>query len=336
VRRLVFITQQVDLGHPALAATVPMISALARRVDEVVVLADGAVPGSLPENCRVEIFAAPARVLRGLRFETVIARELVRRPVPIAMLAHMCPIYAVLAAPLARPARVPVLLWFTHWRASRLLQLAERVSSSVLSVDRSSFPLPSSKVRELGHGIDVAAFPCHEPPGNDPLHALALGRYSPTKGYETLIRAARRTGVRLTVHGPALTEEERRHREELRSLAGADAELRDAVPRTEIPALLARADVLLNNNRTGTADKVVYEACASCVPAFASAASFVSLLPEALRFAREDDEGLAEALTAFAARSREERLQLGKDLRGEVERGHSVESWADGVLAAAR
>ena len=334
MRRIVFITQQVDPGHPALAATVPMIAALARRVDEVVVLADASVPGTLPGNCRVETFAAPAKVLRGLRFEAVLARELTRRPA--AVLAHMCPIYAVLAAPLARPARVPVLLWFTHWRASRLLRLSERLSSAVLSVDRSSFPLPSGKVRELGHGIDVSAFPCHEPPDNDRLHALALGRYSPAKGYETLIRAARRAGIRLTVHGPALTDEERRHREELRGLAGGDVELLDAVPRTEIPALLGRADVLLNNNRTGTADKVVYEACASCVPAFASAASFVSLLPEPLRFAREDDEGLAEALVAFAARGRADRLQLGRDLRLEVERGHSVESWADGVLAAAR
>ena len=249
MRRIVFITQQVDPGHPALAATVPMIAALAQRVDEVVVLADAFVPGTLPGNCRVETFAAPAKVLRGLRFEAVLARELTRRPA--AVLAHMCPIYAVLAAPLARPARVPVLLWFTHWRASRLLRLSERLSSAVLSVDRSSFPLASRKVRELGHGIDVSAFPCHEPPDNDRLHALALGRYSPAKGYETLIRAARRAGIRLTVHGPALTDEERRHREELRGLAGGDVELLDAVPRTEIPALLGRADVSAEQQPNG-------------------------------------------------------------------------------------
>ncbi len=45
MRRLVFITQQVDPGHPALAATVPKIRALAERVDEVVVLADRVLPG---------------------------------------------------------------------------------------------------------------------------------------------------------------------------------------------------------------------------------------------------------------------------------------------------
>ena len=48
MRKLVFITQQVDPGHPALAATVPKLKALAQLVDEVVVLADGAVADVLP------------------------------------------------------------------------------------------------------------------------------------------------------------------------------------------------------------------------------------------------------------------------------------------------
>ena len=56
--KLLFITQQVDPRHPALAATVPKIAALAAHVDEVVVLADGAVPGVLPDNCRVRTFRA--------------------------------------------------------------------------------------------------------------------------------------------------------------------------------------------------------------------------------------------------------------------------------------
>src|SRR5919201_5922483 len=109
--RILFVTQQVDPGHPALAATVPKLRALAARVDEVVVLADRAVPGTLPENCRVRTFASRRRSGRGVRFEAALARELVPRP--RAIVAHMCPIYAVLAAPLARPLGVRILLWFT-------------------------------------------------------------------------------------------------------------------------------------------------------------------------------------------------------------------------------
>ena len=161
--RVVFITQQVDPGHPALAATVPKIAALAALVDEVVVLADGAVEGVLPANCRVRTFRASRKLGRGARFEAALARELpgLRGG---AVVAHMCPIYAVLAAPLVRPLRVPLLLWFTHWRASRLLRAAERVSTAVVSVDRRSFPLESDKVEAIGHGIDLSEFSCAPPP----------------------------------------------------------------------------------------------------------------------------------------------------------------------------
>ena len=173
MRRVVFVTQQVDPAHPALAATVAKVAALAERLDEVVILADGVVEEALPANVRVHRFAAPTRLGRGLRFARALAAELRRDRRGTAIVAHMCPIYAVLAAPLARPLRVPVLLWFTHWRASGLLRLAERVSTRVVSVDERSFPLPSAKVVATGHGIDLAEFPCAPPREGEGLRLLA-------------------------------------------------------------------------------------------------------------------------------------------------------------------
>ena len=73
--KVVFITQQVDPAHPALAATVPKLKALAGLVDEVVVLADGAVDDVLPPNCRIRSFRSRRQARRGLRFETALARS---------------------------------------------------------------------------------------------------------------------------------------------------------------------------------------------------------------------------------------------------------------------
>ena len=321
--RLVFVTQQVDPGHPALAATIPKIAALARRVDEVVVLADGAVPGVLPDNCRVRRFAAPSRAGRGLRFEAALARELLPRPV--AVVAHMCPIYAVLAAPLARPLGVPVLLWFTHWKASRLLRLAERAATRVLSVDARSFPLESPKLRAIGHGIDMSEFTCTPPEPRERLRALALGRTSPAKGLETIVRGAELAGVELEIRGPSLTDEERAERARLGAAVG------EPVPRAEVPALFRRFDVLVNNMRAGAPDKVVFEAAASCLPVLASNPGFDALLDPDWRFERESPESLAEA---FRRLQGADRAAIGRTLRERVERDHSVEHWAEEVLSA--
>ena len=343
MRKLVFITQQVDPGHPALAATVPKIRALAARVDEVVVLADRAVPGTLPENCRVRTFGASRRAGRGLRFETALARELLRRP--RAIVAHMCPIYAVLAAPLARPLGVRILLWYTHWQGSRTLRAAERVSSRVISVDRRSFPLESAKVVPIGHGIDLTEFACRPEPGNADLRAVALGRYSRAKGLETVVRAARLAvdeglDLRLELHGPALNPAEREHRVELERLVseldlGKRVRVGHAVLRGEVPDVLARADVLVNNMRAGAPDKIVYEGAASCVPIVASNPVFDDLLEERFRFARESPEALAARLRELAALTSEERAEVGHALRERVAARHSVESWADRVVELA-
>jgi glycosyltransferase involved in cell wall biosynthesis len=344
--RIVFVTQHVDPEHPALAATVPKVRALAARVEEVIVLADRAVPAALPANCRARSFAARTKLARGLRFGAALEAELLRRPRPRLVVAHMCPIYAVLAAPAARPLGVPVALWYTHWSVSPTLRLAERLSTVVLSVDLRTFPLESGKVRAIGHGIDLAEFGC-SPNGKarSDLRAVVLGRYSGAKGLETILRAVRLAlddglDLRLEVYGPALTGEERAHRRELEKLVQAlelerRVKLGHAVLRAEVPAVLSRADVLVNNMRAGATDKVVYEACASCVPAIASNPAFDTLLDPALRFERENARALADRLLELGRRSPEERRALGERLRERVASAHSVESWARAVLEAA-
>jgi len=339
--KVVFITQQVDPEHPALAATVPKLRALSALVDEVVVLADGAVDHVLPANCRVRTFRAPRKVGRGVRFEAALAREL-RGLRGGAVVAHMCPIYAVLAAPLVRPLRIPLVLWFTHWRASRLLQKAELVSTAVASVDERSFPLESKKVRAIGHGIDLSEFACAPVRDGPGMRLLALGRYSPAKGLDVVLRAIAEAGadVTLDVHGPSLSEEEGAHRGELERLAadlGLDGRvlLGDAVPRAEIPGLFTTHDALANNMRAGAPDKVVYEAGAGCLPVLASNPVFDSLLDAEQRFPREDHKALAERIRALARMSGRDRAELGRRLRERVEAGHSVQSWARGILDAA-
>jgi glycosyltransferase involved in cell wall biosynthesis len=328
--RLVFVTQRVDSQHPALAATIPKIRALAERVDKVVVVAQSGRGEELPENARLETFDGPSRLVRGLRFERAIMRALPADGV----VAHMIPLYVLLAAPLVRPRRIPLVLWFTHWKSTPLLRAAERAATAVVSVDRRSFPFESAKVRAIGHGIDVSEFPCVAArDDHTTFRVLALGRYSPAKGLPTIVEGVGEVeGAVLEIHGAALNELERRHRNELERDGVA---VGDAVPRSEVPLLFARSDVLVNNMRAGAPDKVVYEAAASCLPVVASNPVFDELfdgLP--LIFDRDDPGSLAERLRWLASLGADQRASIGQMLRERVIRRHSVESWADGVLEA--
>jgi glycosyltransferase involved in cell wall biosynthesis len=260
----------------------------------------------------------------------------------------MCPVYAILAAPIARPLGVRVVLWYTHWKAHLPLRIAERVSNAVVSVDRRSFPLPSRKVRAIGHGIDVREFACRTPVAHDGLRVLALGRYSPAKGLDVVLRGLRRAlddglDAHLDAYGPSVSPLEREHRAELDRLVGElgieeRVRLEGPVPRSEVPELLARADVLVNNMRAGAPDKVVYEACASCVPFVASNPVFDELvqgLEPTLLYARDAPDELAARLRELAALDPAARAALGTELRGRVTARHSVGTWAEGILQAA-
>jgi glycosyltransferase involved in cell wall biosynthesis len=344
--RIVVAMQSLDPEVAILAAFTRVVDELAARVDEVAVIADHGSLAGRPPNVTLRTFGASDRARRLARFLAALRAELARGA--DAFVAHQIPLYAVVAAPLARARRVPILLWYAHPQAHATLRLAERASTLVLSADERSFPLPSGKVRAIGQQVDVSAFPpvpAHGEAGS--LRALALGRYSPAKGLPTIVEAvaaARAAGadIRLALHGTASPGMEEEHRATLAELVrrlGLDDEVRlgGPVPWPELPALFAETDVLVNNMRAGAADKVGYEAAAACLPVLASNPVYDGLLAgiePPLLYAREDAAQLAERLVALAALQPDERRQIGGVIRERVEAGHSTRSWVDGLLRA--
>ena len=350
--RLAFVTQVVDADHPALAQTIDMIAALARRCDEIVVLCDHVGRHDCPSNVRFRAFGAASRLGRGFAFERALTSQLRHGDNrPDAVLVHMVPVFLTLAAPLCKVRRIPLGLWYTHWNADRSLRLATRLADVVLSVDQKSFPLESPKLRGIGHAIDVTRFPAPTGLKSDggSLQLLALGRLTPWKGYTTMLKGLelateRGLDAELEIRGPALTAAEEAHRDELERLVAASPVLRERVRlappvgRDRVPELLAAADVFLSATQpegSETLDKVVYEASAAGVPVVSSNTlldGFLGGLPVRLRFARRDPDDLARALLEVAAAGPDMRAAVGLELRARVEAGHSVESWADAVV----
>jgi glycosyltransferase involved in cell wall biosynthesis len=247
----------------------------------------------------------------------------------------MSPIFALLAAPVARPLGVPLLLWFTQQGAGRTLDAAERVVDRILTVDVRSVPIRSAKVRAIGHGIDIGPLRC-VPERRPPLRRLlGLGRYGTVKGWETGLRALTELpDATLTLHGPVLTDADRAYRPRLEALAselGVEARVTFGreVPYEQVPDLFGLADAVVNPTQGNAADKVVYEAAASCLPVFASSPVFDTLLPESLRFRSGDAASLAERIRSYEGGA-------GPELRSQVEAEHSVDHWADRVLEEAR
>ncbi len=347
MRRLVFVTQTLDPDHTALAQTLDLVRVLARHVDTLEVVARTSRWDDVPPNCVVHTFDASSQPARAWAFERALLPALRRAD---GVLVHMVPEFALLAAPVARARRIPVLLWYTHWHAGRALVVATRLVDRVLSVDEASFPIATTKLRAIGHAIDVDAFDGQPPAAHGgPLRLLALGRTARWKGLDTLLDAmllAGHASLALELRGPSLTPDEVTHRAELEQRIATDpvlartATLRDAVPRGEIPSLLAASDVVVSPNepRSGsTFDKAVFEAAACARPVISTNPAFARLLDGTglpLLAPPGDAAALASSIDAVAGAGTDVRAEVGAELRRRVVRDHSLEHWADAVIAA--
>jgi hypothetical protein len=90
--------------------------------------------------------------------------------------------------------------------------------------------------------------------------------------------------------------------------------------------VLGLADALVNATHGSSADKVVYEAAAACLPVFAASPVFDTLLPEQLRFHGDHPSSLADRIRGYEGGA-------GPELRARVEAEHGVDRWAERLLA---
>ena len=131
-----------------------------------------------------------------VRLQRIVARLCLRGEID-AVLAHMGPVFAVAAAPIARLAGRPTFLWYAHGHVSPLLRLAHVLVDGVGTSTPEGFRIASPKVTITGQGIDLERFrPAEHLPEHERL--LSVGRFSPVKRYETVMEAA---GQRRCWHG---------------------------------------------------------------------------------------------------------------------------------------
>jgi len=344
---LIVATRVIDPDDPTFGFLVPQLECLAKRVAHLSVVADEVrrVPRSLnAEVISLGTESGVGKFRRGLRYVDIV-RDLVRRQRPHALIAHGRPVYLDLVAPLIRAYGVAPLLWYVHESQGAPLRIAEHLAEAVLTAIPESYPGPSEKVRVTGHAIDTHRFVrTPSPPRSNGVQLLSMGPTSPDKRYPDLLAGvakARRRGVdaRLRIVGSSTDDGEIEHRRELLalvnslSLAGA-VSLELGRPSSEVPKLMSQAHAIVSGQ--ASAGKAVFEAMACGRPVLTprqSSAGLSSGTALELEFDVGDAEGLADRICSLAFAFGDELEAVGSELRSRVEKEHSLEHWADRVVA---
>jgi glycosyltransferase involved in cell wall biosynthesis len=344
--RLALITPLVDPADPLLGFIHTWVERLANRVEHLSVIQLWRSNPPLPGNVTLYSLdrSGPGGKVAALaRMACTLADLCWRRKVD-GVIAHMGPIFAVCAAPIAKPAGVPLALWYAHGTVSPMLRLAHALVDRAGTSTPDGFRIPSRKITITGQGIDTRTFVPNA--ARDERLIVSIGRVSPIKRYETaidamaILRQQGMTDVRLRIVGGATLPNERRYRNELegqikRLELSETVTLAPGVPHNHIVREYQEAGLFVSCSQTGSLDKAVLEAAScGCLP--------VTSNPALRAFFRDEHtdhmpptssaQGVADLLTRWLIADPSQRDTRAAVLRERVEREHSVDHLADELV----
>lgn len=331
--RLLMITRKIDPHDERVGFVSDWVKKLAGRVDTLIVITwQPSRTDGVPSN--VEIISLSGNsFLKIIKLKLTLLRAL---PQVDGVFCHMNPEYTIIVAPLAKLFRKKVVSWYTHGTVSWRLRLMVKLTDVVLTASQESFRLPSKKVTVVGHGIDVDQFrPLNREPSST-LKLLTVGRISPTKDYESMIKALDilKAGginqVQLDIVGAPGLDEHVSYLDNLKKMVVAmglsdQITFAGALQHQEIPAQLQRADVFINLSGTGSLDKALLEAMACGCLVLTSNEAFKLLLPADLMIEQNNPQVLAAKIKWLAGLSAAARNTLGHQLRQTVVTNHNLD-----------
>lgn len=256
-----------DENDPVTAFAVDWIRAFAEISDEVVVFSTHVGTYNAPGNVTViELGGGTAKkrlfgLLKLYRSAIYVSNIRGRKIV----FHHMSEKTAFLVGPILRILGIKQGLWYSHNRKSNVLILASKFVNYIFSPTTNSFPIKSSKIRPVGHGINMSRF---QKIGNSTVNRkgiVSLGRISKVKNLEVIIDSLSRVSLprpSLTLIGPVM-EEDKYVEALIKRAKDSDVQLtlEDGISYSQVPKVISQYSMAFSGS-PNTVDKSVLEAAA--------------------------------------------------------------------------
>lgn len=331
MKRLLIICQKVDEGDDLLGFFVDWLREFGKHADHVDVITLGRGAGALPENVHVYSLGkerGASKLSQLIRFYWLSVRLIPRCS---AIFAHMSPIFVNASWPIAVVWRKKIILWYLHRSVTVRLWIAEKLVSKIVTASTESLRLKSSKIVEVGHGINVKKYQTQRTWTSGPFRVLSVGRISPIKDYETLLRGAR--GMEVTIVGRPVMPYDGPYFEKLKKIGGA--RFAGFIPHNRIVPYYQQADIVVSLSPTGGIDKSILEGMASGALVLTSNKVFMKyfgIYAKLLIFEHSNADDLAGKLTNLFALPKEEKQRLSAFLITSVATHHDIQRVVANIL----
>ena len=355
--KILVITQKYDINDSNLGAFIDWWDKLSEKMEKVYVLA--LEKRSEPTKANMEVLsmgkeegAGFLRKIFGFYsgfFKTIGKVD--------AVLVHMIPKYIILSFPVAFILRKPIFMWYTGVTVNRQLKLAVLFCKKVFTAHEAAMRVETKKRIVVGHGIDINKFSISNfspfggsPEGrqfsNDEITILSVGRITPSKGHDFIIRAIAdliKSGysIKLKIIGGVIQEYHQEYFEYLKRLAkdlkiNEKVEFLGPVSYGKMPEYFADAEILINTVPFGGLDKVILEAMASGTVPLTSNNAFLSVFPgdfaAQLVFKENNSDDLKMKLKNIFDKKLYQNDELRNTLRNIVVKNHNLDNLINRIM----
>lgn len=338
--KLLFITQKIDKDDDVLGAYHRWLEELAKKLEtiNVICLFKGRV--ELPKNVKVFSLGKEdgrSRIKYVYRFYKYIWN--LRREYK-TVFVHMNPVYILLGGLFWKLSNKKIFLWYNHPLGNLLARVGIFLSNNVFCTSSYSFSAKYRKTVLMPAGIDTGFFKPMPEVSKNYKQVLYLGRISPIKHIDCLIKAAEllnNQGIdfEVLIVGSPASDADKRYDQELKIMAGSLVNsdrvvFEKSVANHKTPAIYNGSNVFVNLTPTGSFDKTILEAMACESLILVSNKSLEQFLtPELVSwcmFKEGDVTDLNKKLSSLLSLPNNLREKMGRELRMIVIKNHNLDS----------
>ena len=364
--KLLICTQKVDINDDLLGFFHSLIAEFAKNCEQVTVICLYKGKYDLPDNVKVLSLGKEKRsqeskiknqgILKLLdyciaklfyffNFYKYIWQE---RKNYDSVFVHMNSVYVMLGGMFWRMWRKKIGLWYAHGHVPWELRIAEKQVDDIFTSTKSGCRMNSKKIRIIGQGIDTSKFEIKKlkVKSNQSIKLITIGRISPVKDIETLIKAVdilikKGINVKLDIIGQiGLAEQDKYYKYLLKLVKEKNLENNinfvGAVPNKNIVKYLQEADIFVSASQTGSLDKTFLEAMACGLPVFGCNEALLAVLGDYekdLFYLAGDFQVLSKKIEWVIGLDADDYKKMGDDLRGVVINEHGLENFIKKIIA---
>jgi len=334
--KLLMITRKVDRKDASPAGfTYTWVKKIGEKLEKLYVITwQESDRGDLPDNIEI-VSLSGSKWLKIFFIQGKLLKILSKVD---GVFCHQNPEYTILSAPLAKLFRKKVVSWHTHGTVNWKLKLVNLLTDKILTASEKSCRLKNrKKIEVVGHGIDIEYFKSSIERDDNNFRMISVGRISPTKDLETLIKAISVlknkgiTDLEVQIIGGSVLKIDKKYFKALKEInrkEGLENQIKflGLIPHNQILPYLQNCDLFINLSQTGSVDKAVLEAMACERMILTSNEAFNNIVGSSLMVKRNNIEDLAEKIKWVINLPIEKRKQIGQYLRQEVAENHNLDN----------